>query len=226
MNYTESQIKLAGLVQPDGGAREFEQGLDLQGEGIRVLQNSSTIFEENTGDCCEDLQTCEIAAGACEAEKEELEEENQDLQDENDILDVIAGQASYYASGSCTHPHTPQFTCFGVVNTIQVYTSWLEGSGSSKWLFESVNTNSYPTPSTCYIGDGWFVVRRVSNGFEQAINGAKNTRKIENIALQVGEVYEVYSRFTNWGSNTDPACDTKILLGSFTATSNGPVPIE
>jgi hypothetical protein len=94
-NYTEKQIKLAGLVQPDGGAREFEQGLDLQGEGIRVLQNDRTIFEENTGDCCEDLQTCELAINACEAEKVELEQEISDLEDEiQDLEDQLGSPAS------------------------------------------------------------------------------------------------------------------------------------
>ena len=104
-NYTEKQIKLAGLIQPDGGAREFEQGLDLQGEGIRVLQNDRTIFEENTGDCCEDLQTCELAFNACEAERIVLEQENQDLQEENDSLtDIANGSPGNCGSVAYSYP--------------------------------------------------------------------------------------------------------------------------
>jgi len=99
-NYTEKQIKLAGLVQPDGGAREFEQGLDLQGEGIRVLENNRTIFEQNTGDCCEDLQTCELAVNACEAERVELEQENADLQIENKELQELNDELQAIVDGT------------------------------------------------------------------------------------------------------------------------------
>lgn len=81
MNYTDKQIKLAGFIQPEGGAREFEQALDFQGEGIRILGNGGGDFEENVGDCCEDLQTCELALNACDAENADLIEENKELQD-------------------------------------------------------------------------------------------------------------------------------------------------
>jgi hypothetical protein len=144
-NYTESQIKLAGLVQPESGAREFEQGLDLQGEGIRVLQNDRTIFEENTGDCCEDLQTCELAFNACEAERIALEEENQELEEENEelkkIVDGTPGlctSISYqivnkqnFVSGSiCIEKSATKVTRMVGTLTAQSYTGPSNGSGN------------------------------------------------------------------------------------------------
>jgi len=98
MNYTEKQIKLAGLIQPESGARELEQALDFQGEGIRVL-GSSPVVEENTGDCCDDLLTCEAAASVCEAEKGDLEDEITDLEQEiadlEDQLDKIQPEGTF-----------------------------------------------------------------------------------------------------------------------------------
>jgi len=86
MNYTEQQIKLAGLLQPDGGSRDFGQDLEFQGEGIRSLGSNNAIFEENTGECCDDLLTCEILKGELIDENEALQGENDDLQEEIDEL--------------------------------------------------------------------------------------------------------------------------------------------
>jgi len=93
-NYTERQIKLAGLIQPDNGHREFEQTLDFQGEGIRLFSPSATI-EENTGDCCDEAQSCGVQLSACNAAKTELEQEISDLEDEiEDLEDQLGSPAS------------------------------------------------------------------------------------------------------------------------------------
>lgn len=122
MNYTDKQIKLAGVIQPEGGAREFEQGLDLQGEGVRVLQNDSTIFEENTGDCCEDLQTCELAVNACEAERlndqiviDDLLTENGELTEENAELTALANGELGSCAGTSYQNSTGRFNYGGTV---------------------------------------------------------------------------------------------------------------
>jgi len=79
MNYTEKQIKLAGVIQPEGGPRDFDDALDLQGEGVRILE-SPPFFEENTGDCCDDLSECEFEKGSLQQEIVDLESEVEDLE--------------------------------------------------------------------------------------------------------------------------------------------------
>ena len=220
MNYTEKQIKLAGVMQTEWDSSDYGQDLEFQGEGIRHLKNAS-VFVENTGDCCEDLGDCELAAAACEVEKVELEQENADLREELDILEVIS-PVTYYDSTSCLHQHSPAFPCYNTTTTIQMYTSWVTGVSSSEWIVQRVDTVN-GGPLSCLQGDGRFDVVRVSNGQIQNLTAGRNTRDVDTIALVVGEVYEVYVVFNNFGGR--PECSRTTLLGSFTATSKGPVPI-
>jgi len=98
MNYTDEQIKLAGFLQPDDGPREFNSALDLQGEGIRVLESGVQIDEENTGDCCAELEISESTNNALTQENNALSAENGELQDEV-IANSIVGGAGGTASG-------------------------------------------------------------------------------------------------------------------------------
>lgn len=140
MNFTDKQIKLAGVIQPEGGAREFEQGLDLQGEGIRVLQNDRTIFEENTGDCSEDLQACELANNAL----------RQDIEDAKQSVTPDVDPENPEGSGSWSRSVTSQL--FGSVGPIENFygpetmtsnmSLWYEaavGKFRCKWVASPVN---------------------------------------------------------------------------------------
>jgi hypothetical protein len=82
MNHTDEQINLAGLLQPDDGPREFNSALDLQGEGIRVLGSGVQVDEENTGDCCAELEISESENNALTQENNALSAENEELQEQ------------------------------------------------------------------------------------------------------------------------------------------------
>jgi hypothetical protein len=187
---------------------------DLQGTVglVRYMDQSDDGGDEDQ--LREDLETCE-------AEKVVLEQENADLREELDILEVTS-PVSYYDSASCLHQHSPAYPCYNTTTTIQMYTSWVIGASSSEWIVQRVDTVN-GGPLSCLQGDGRFDVVRVSNGQIQNLTAGRNTRNVDTIALIVGEVYEVYVVFNNFGGR--PECSRTTLLGSFTATSNGPVPI-
>jgi len=87
---------------------QYYDAHDSTGSGIASSSVVDDTIEENTGDCCEDLQDCELAVNACEAEKEEIQdtcdEEKQVLQDEIDELQDELDAANSILEGSC-------FTC-------------------------------------------------------------------------------------------------------------------
>jgi hypothetical protein len=77
MNFTEHQISLAGGPTQDDNRREFAGALDLQGEGVRVLDSNYTVNDEGGGgggDCCVDLAACTTANDLLEEELEEQDE--------------------------------------------------------------------------------------------------------------------------------------------------------
>jgi hypothetical protein len=79
-------MKLAGGISSSiEEPREYKVGLDIQGQGIRVL-DSSSVAPGEAGDCCEDLQACESGLIACGVVNESLLEENELLQEENDAI--------------------------------------------------------------------------------------------------------------------------------------------
>ena len=164
MNYTDQQIKLAGLLQPESGPREYEAALDFQGEGVRVLSNNNEIFEENTGDCCEDLEDCEVSKSVLEQEVADLEEEIVDL--EADLAEACASRLPYF------YPYTTsreiddgstgssrQRDVFAPSVTLKLNPYPVDASSDLTWTKTSDEnylnsfTDSYPRINTPY-GDG------------------------------------------------------------------------
>ena len=80
---TDHQKQLGGWVDQPDEPETFAVGIDLQGSDIRRLDTVQVIEELVVGDCCADLEVCEL-------DRAELEEENEELKNANEALELAA----------------------------------------------------------------------------------------------------------------------------------------
>jgi hypothetical protein len=209
MNFSKHQLKLAGAFGAGDDAREFAVGLDIQGDGIRVLPTAGVI-EEAEGDCCEELTNCNESSSACDAALIECGEENDALEDELEPLDQAVGQATY----SYAYIYEDGTNCVGESTDLSETVSWLYGATSTTWLATSVSVSTSPI---CERGNVNFIFRNETSGGDQVMSAARNTRQSKSLSLNLFDVYLVIASIETLGGTVN------IDLGRFTATPAGPI---